>query len=343
MLTLTRIALFMGVMPYLTGIWYTHFIKEEKNNVLSALTAGYMIMFGLFEILALPMIFWKLPLSTLMYSYTGLLLAASLLAAILERKRILSALGEMLRTLRHLGLSIWIWLGMVCLQIVIYIRYAYSNADDAFYIASANTSLVTNTIFAVNPYTGAEYATLPSRYVLSPFHAFIAVMSKLTGVHPAILSHSVMMILFLLLAYAVYILIGRVLFQNDMEKLGFFLILITSLHVFAAFSERTAGLFFLIRLWQGKAIVAGIILPFVLYLFLRMFFFDVTKADWILLFFTMSACSMVSSMGIILGAISVGIFGLLLTLRKLNIRYLIYSIAVCSVNLICSVLYLVIR
>lgn len=343
MLSFIRIAVFMGVVPFLVGMMYTRFVKEEKNNILLNVSAGYIIAFGSFELFALPMIRMGATLSSLVLLYGGFIIMISVASAILHWKRIIKAVSDAFYVVRHLSLSIWMWLAMVCLQIFIYIRYAYSDADDAFYIASANTSLATNTIFAVNPYTGAEYATLPSRYVLSPFHAFIAVLSKATGVHPAILAHSVMMIVFMLLAYAVYLLMARILLDKNLERIGFFMILLTALFVFSGYSERTSGLFFLIRLWQGKAIVAGVLLPFVLYLFLRLFFLEENRADWILLFFTMSACSMVSSMGIMLGAISVGIYGILLAVKKLKIRYLFYAGAACTVNIVCSLMYLLIR
>ncbi len=69
----------------------------------------------------------------------------------------------------------------------------------------------------------------------------------------------------------VYALIGRNLFHGDKEKTGYFLILVTMLTIFSGYSERTSGLFLLIRLWQGKAFLAGILLPLTLYLFLRLF------------------------------------------------------------------------
>ena len=58
----------------------------------------------------------------------------------------------------------------------------------------------------------------------------------------------------------VYALIGRNLFHGDKEKTGYFLILVTMLTIFSGYSERTSGLFLLIRLWQGKAFLAGILL-----------------------------------------------------------------------------------
>ena len=43
------IAVFLGAVPFLLGLFYTRFIEEEKNNLLLQMAAGYMILFGLFE------------------------------------------------------------------------------------------------------------------------------------------------------------------------------------------------------------------------------------------------------------------------------------------------------
>ena len=156
------------------------------------------------------------------------------------------------------------------------------------------------------------------------------------------------MIVFLLLAYAVYTLIGRMLFGKDMEKTGYFLVLVSALLIFSAYSERTGGLFLLIRLWQGKAILAGVLLPLVFYMAVRTLgLMDGTGRagvlDWVLLFLLMCACCAVSSMGVILGAIMFGILGILAAAKQKNLRLLAYSVCCCLPNILCGGLYLWMR
>lgn len=146
-----------------------------------------------------------------------------------------------------------------------------------------------------------------------------------------------------------YALIGRALFQYDMEKTGYFLLLLSGLHLFAAYSERTSGLFLLIRLWQGKAILAGILLPMLLYMAIRMFWqkedcgVRQTVPDWVFISALMCACCMVSSMGIMLGAIMLGLLGLLAAWRHKSLRILVLAAVCCLPNLFCAGIYLVIR
>ncbi len=356
-------AVVLGAVPFLLGLFYTGFIHYEttpqecgipgcpegihyeKNNILMHMAAGYVIMFGLFEIIALPLIFLRQSLSLLVYLYGGILFAVSAVSLALHFRRIPVIAGNIKQAVQSFTACIWAQLLVIAGQVFVYVRYQYHNSDDAFFVASAATSLATDMVFAYSPYTGTLYEKLPSRYVLSPFYAFTAAISKMTEIHPAIIAHMVFMILFLLLSYGVYTLLGRILFSCDMEKLGYFLILVSALHIFSAYSERTSGLFLLIRLWQGKAILAGILLPMILYMALRIFFDSQggKGADRVLLFFLMCACCMVSSMGIMLGAIMLGILGILAAWRQKRIRPLADTVLCCLPNLLCAGIYLMIR
>ncbi len=341
--SMALIAVFLGALPFLLGLLYTRFVEEEKDNILLHMAAGYVILFGLFEIVALPLIWMRQSLSLLFGIYGGVLLVASGVSLAFNYRRIPGILVGAWRSIRHFTLCIWAQLALIAGQVWVYVRYQYINADDAFFVAAATTAQATNTIFAYNPYTGTAYTSLPSRYVLSPLYAFIATVSKATDTHPAIIAHSVFMILFLLLAYAVYALLGRALFSYNMEKTGYFLVLLSGLNLFSAYSERTSGLFLLIRLWQGKAMLAGILLPMILYLAIRIFMLEGKAADWILLFLLMCACCMVSSMGVILGAVMLGILGMIFAFRSKSLRLLIRAALCCLPNLLCAGIYLMIK
>ncbi len=341
--SMALIAVVLGVVPFLLGLLFTRFVEEEKNNLLLHMASGYMIMFGLFEVIALPLIWQRQSLSLLIGIYGSMLIVLSVVSFIWNFKRLPEILKQAVDAVRRFTFCIWAQFAVIAGQVLIYSRYQYANADDSFYVAAATTALSTDTILAYKPYTGVLYEHLPSRYVLSPIYAFTAVVSKVTDTHPAILTHSVFMILFLLLSYAVYALLGRALFSNDMEKTGYFLVLVSALNIFAAYSEQTSGLFLLVRLWQGKAILAGILLPMILYLGIRIFLLEGKRADWILLTVVLCACCMVSSMGIMLGAITLGILGILFAWRQKSIRLLMYSALCCLPNLLCAFIYLVIR
>ncbi len=368
-------ALFLGALPFLLGLLVTGLpakkreahiraagMDEEKDNLLFCVAAGYIVMFGLFWLFALPFVWLKGTLPLLVQSYMGTALLLAAVSAAVNFRRLPVIFGAAVRAVKGFTLCIWAQLLFAAGQAFVYLRYQYSNADDAFYVASAATSLATDTVFAFNPYTGSAYTKLPARYVLSPFHAFTAMVSKVTGLHPATTAHVVFLIVFLMLAYAVYALIGRMLFwdgdgsgsfssgtasEKRMEQTGYFLVIVTALMVFSAYSERTAGLFLLIRLWQGKAVLAGVLLPLLFYLGVRTTGLlqeeEACFWDWALLFLLMCGCCMVSSMGVILSAVLLGILALLAAGKYKSIRLLAYAACCCLPNLFCGGLYLWIR
>lgn len=343
MIRLILIAVVLGVVPFLLGMWYTRFVEEEKNSLCLNMAAGYVMAFALFEILALPLVFQRSSLTLLVRLYAGVTGGLAAASLVCNGKRILAVIRETWNTVRHFTWTIWLQLVFILGQIGFYLRYQHTDADDAFYVAAATTARATDTILSYSPYTGTAYRHLPSRYVLSPFYAFTATVSRLTGVHPATVAHTVFMIVFLLLAYAVYAQLGRLLFSEDSQKTGYFLLLLTALLVFSGYSERTAGMFLLVRLWQGKAVLAGILLPFGWYLAMRIFQREGKSADWLLLAALMCACCLVSSMGIMLGAIMLGIVGIVFAIYNKSLRILLYSLLCCLPNLICAGIYFVIR
>ena len=363
---LVKAALFLGVLPFFLGLLATGFpaakkdggiriagMKEESDNLLFLVAAGYVVMFGIFWLFALPMVWLGQKLSLLVWSYSGAMALLAVVSAALHFRRLPVVFLSAVRAVKGFTLCIWAQVLFAAGQALFYLRYQYANADDAFYVASAASSLATDTVFAYNPYTGSAYTKLPARYVLSPFHAFTATVSKVTGLHPAVMAHVVFMVVFLMLAYAVYALIGRMLFSggmgdaDSMEKTGYFLVIVTALQVFSAYSERTAGLFLLIRLWQGKAVLAGVLLPFVFYLGVRTLgLLQEAKAglaDWALLFLLMCGCCMVSSMGVILSAVMLGILGILAAKKYQSLWPAVFAALCCLPNMVCGGLYLWIR
>ena len=77
-------------------------------------------------------------------------------------------------TKKQKGSRLWYLPAVVLIVVQMYagIFYTHIDDDDAFYVATASTTLETDTVFQYNAYTGDEYESLPSRYVLSPFPIF---------------------------------------------------------------------------------------------------------------------------------------------------------------------------
>ena len=170
--------------------------------------------------------------------------------------------------------SIYFWMAVlvIVLQVLMCAAMAHMDADDCFYVAAATTDVHTDSIFAVDPYTGCEYRVLPRRYVLSPFPVFLAVASRLSGgMHPAVMAHMVFPVIFLPMAYMVQYCLAEKMFSGERKAKDIYLLLTACICSFSGYSVYNTGNFQMVRIWQGKAVLASVLLPYLLYLCISIF------------------------------------------------------------------------
>lgn len=228
-------------------------------------------------------------------------------------------------------------------QAYVYVRYMHIDDDDAFYVGAAVTAVSTNTIFSMDPYTGMEFAELPSRYVMSPFFSFVAFLSRISGVHPAVVTHLVLAGILIVLSYTIYSLVGKKLFPDNSRLSEYFLFFVILIVLFSGYTVYTQGMFTLVRIWQGKAVFCAVLVPMICYMMLHLASQKAVAADWCFLFLLMCACCLVSSMGIMLGAIMLGIFGILHVIRDRDFKKFLCTALCCIPNIVCAALYLIMR
>ena len=204
------------VVPCLAGGFY---FRREKRTCGEYLLAGYTLLFAITELLSLIMIFTKqtLHLLTATYGVTAGVLAFLGVWSLYKKRQ--KETGKCAGTycskraeesdvfkpqignssglksfLQKNGISPELVVAgiLILIQLIVVVLYAHMDEDDAFYVGTATTAVETDSLYAYNPYTGAAYNVLPSRYILSPFPAFLAVTSRLCGgLHPAIVAHTV--------------------------------------------------------------------------------------------------------------------------------------------------------
>lgn len=146
------------------------------------------------------MIFFKLPLHVLVAAYGCFALALAVYGSLALGRRKRSISEKLAASGKRFSWEMTAAILLILLQVAVLVFYAHMDADDSFYVGTATTAVETDTIFEVNPYTGALYQALPRRYVLSPFPVFLAVVSRLcAGLHPAIVAHTVFSAVFLFL------------------------------------------------------------------------------------------------------------------------------------------------
>ena len=157
------------------------------------------------------------------------------------------------------------------------------------------------------PYTGMS-TSLDIRHALAVITMWIAFVAKLSGIHATIVSHSIIPLFFIPLVYLAYVEIGRILFRSRQQIIPVFMIVVSLLLMFGNVSIYTPATFFLMRTWQGKALVSNLVFPMILWLFLWMFEDSKMeertsfRAAWIMLTLVNMLSGVCSSLGVIFGS-----------------------------------------
>lgn len=326
MIELIQCFMWFIIIPIILGMIPTHFIKSETNNIIYSLVIGYFILFAILQIISIPMIFAFLTLDTLMYTICAVIGGLCIISIIINFKYIKEYLKNNIENVKKLPLSTIVAIVLIGIQAFALFRYAHIDDDDAFYVATATAAVETNTLYRYTALEGYEELNLPTRYVLSPFPMYTALMSRLTSIHPAILAHTIFPMVFIPLAYCVYTLIANKLFKKDKNSINLFLIILSIISIWGNYSIRSNFSFLLMRIWQGKSILANIMLPSIILMFYNCISEDKNNIwNWIVLIITMTACCLFSEMGLAFAPMILGVISLVLAIRDKKISYLIKS------------------
>lgn len=335
--------LFLGIVPFLCGILFTKYMKRDTGEILLNWVAGFIGMMALAQVLIVPATFLHIRFRIVCIVFYVVVLVCAVLGIIFGRKRIGQMTVSWAKRLRKTPLIVWCALVLVLMQVFVYVCYTHEDADDAFYVATAVTTVETDSIFQIKPYTGSAFLAVPSRYVLSPFPVFQAILSRCMMLHPTIVAHTALPAALICFTYSVYALAGKKLFDGSREKTGWLVFLTGVFLIWSGYTTSTQGSMMLLRIWQGKGFLAAALLPMAVYLFLRFLKEEEAKGDYILLFCLMLASCLASSMGIMLGAILLGCGGLVLAVFRKSFRFLV-RMGLCALpNITFALVYILIR
>lgn len=341
-LKLIAVIFWLGAAPFGTGLSLTGKKRTDADGFWMNLLCGYFAMFAVFQFLCIPAIFLKIRFSVLCIGYEIICGLWFLISVFVNRKRLGACSIAHLKKWKQMPFILLLAILVIGMQMGIYVVGANLNADDAMYVATATTSIETDSLFQFSSYTGEILREFPKRYVLSPFPIFLAFVSNVAGMNPAAVAHTILPVFLLALAYAVYGLWGQRLFHGDLKATGLFLFFAAVLQMFSYYTTHGQGTVMLIRIWQGKAFLAAALLPAVLYFGWSYFLQEETGIrEWLNLLFLMTSCSMVSSMGIILAPVMLGCMGIAALLFRRKWRALPGGVLACSPCLVLAAVYLI--
>lgn len=335
------LALFwLAVIPAACGALF--FKKSETFSPARSFLFGCLFLFSLSELLILLFMYFNRPLHELVVCYGVLSATAALAGVIVLCRRKVSVLPR-LQAVRGTSLYFWAAVVFILFQIGVLILFAHLDADDALYVGAAATAIETDSIYRINAYTGIAYVRLPRRYILSPFPIFLAIVSQLSGgLHPAIMAHTIFPAVFLPASYAAQYQICRKWFPDNKTARGVYLLTAALLCWFSAYSVYNSGSFQMIRIWQGKALLAAMVLPLIFYLSWTIVMKKQAEHMWPLYAMANLSACLLSSMGIILAPLMMGLFSVLGAVRLRSIKTAAYGLLCCMPSIILGASYILI-
>lgn len=123
------------------------------------------------------------------------------------------------------------------------------------------------------------------------------------------------------------------------------MIFICLMELFGNVSIYTNATFFLTRTWQGKSLLANVILPAIIWLVLWIFDSENYEKEyriglWVLLVLTNFVAAMSSTASVFLAAMLIGVIGLVMGIREKNIQIPLRLMISCVPLVIYGAIYL---
>lgn len=326
---------------YLTGVCIRGVFQRKGIPVFECILSGVILWWAMMELILVPMTLMVAPFSSFVLIYS-IAVGCICLTALFFYKDIWQDLSALKKGWKNdLTLGHMLAFGLMLYQLYFIHHHMYLEWDDNYYVNLANVALFSDKIYWVYPENGV-YADFDRRYVLSLWPIFYAWLSKLIGVVPTIMAHTILPWIFIPLAYLIYVLIGKELFPEDRQLQGMFLAFAVLLHLFMS-GEHTAGLTFLsITPWVGKGLWATVLMPALFYWILRILRDDIWQ-NWVMLGMTGLAGSLLSSMGIMLMPVFVGLILFVLSIYKRSAVFLLKGVASCIPCVLLGCAYIILQ
>lgn len=312
------------------GSLITRFNKKEPFSFTLTIIVGFFVYYALFQVVAIPFILAVKPLSTLSIVWMGILGVLIILSIFLNHK---NWAGQLNVLKSNLTLKNWMYLVPILLTVIqiIIIGMHYSvTADSAYYVGNVTTSVYTDSMNIIHPYTGEVLAEFNLRYLPATLPINDAVFSQVFHIHPLLEVKTVLASVVVIVTNMVVYNLARILFIKKRIECTAWAMFFFFLINYYYNSQFTPAGFYYNRTYEGKAIVANTLILMGIYAIIRLYKVWKDKFNWVLLFviaWSGNAISM-SSVIILPLLLSAGI-GAVFIIRKdlpILVKYLVVMI-----------------
>jgi len=271
--------------------------------------------------------------------YSGIILIALVLWSILRRDKIkklparikFKIYGTKQKITEDKFSIIYIMIVVALLLVQLYMAYAYEinewSYDDYDYVVTSNDAISSDTVSYVNFIDGSMPNVSAKRAVAS-WGTYVAMVAKTSGFEVTTVYHTILPVFLLLIAYLNFYYIARFLFSKTDDRM-IFLILLSMGYIFGLYSHYSGTFRLLGAIWQGKAVLSIIAVPFFTVYLFEQYKREYDKANLLpIAAVSLGTCSITSQSLLFVVPIAIFVWGLMCVYHKkiCGIKYLLASL-----------------
>ncbi len=279
---------------FIFGCLITPKKKEKGFCVTETVLTGFFFYYFLFDVFCIPVMLLYRPLRVLTCIWGGVMGIVALLFILFSFK----AVKEKLKSLHvYIRENLFLIAGTFILTCVLAFIVIYNyqfTLDAAYYVANVTTSLQTDTLNIYDPYTGDWQDHFEMRYFFAAFPLNDAVLCDIFRIHPLVWCKTTMAGVTVFLTNMVLFMTGKKLFGNNGKKILAF-IFFADLMNFFFITIFTTSTFLLTRTYEGKSLLANVVLPAIFYIYLKLYEDVNDRRAWGMLFLTALGAPVLSS------------------------------------------------
>jgi hypothetical protein len=254
----------LGILPLAIGSIIT-FLWKKTINPFSYLL-GYLIMMGVFLVLAVPMICLRLSLADIILVwkvFSAGMAVVLFVFLVCNFPALWKWATELVQRLKSWEVERSLII-VICLVIMLgaVVWVMPSQEDDTAEIAAITVE--TGTIYEYQPYTMEKYSSFPNEKVFSPIEIFYVVNADISGIQITEFIHMLLPLFMIPVVFAVYWHVGEYFWPGQERKKEMFVAFIAVFYSIAVCSVKSLMVGVIQNVWNGTSFAAGCIFPLVM-------------------------------------------------------------------------------
>lgn len=344
-------ALVLGIVFIINPLIEGFALIPSEDSWKRIFVSGVFIQWGIFEVICVACTLLKTSFHTAVYLYLSILILLDIFIILTKKHHMKNKIKQRIqekvnfkKTDKYFLVMVFVVSVLILFQALMLGIGQHEDLDDSSYITASTTTLETNSMYQYNQQTGIKTEILDLKRALSAFPQYFSFVSFVAHIHPAIAARTIYPLWAIPFAYIIYGMIGDRLFGRKILYKWIYLLFLCVFNIFGYNSIYTSSSFLLLRIWQGKATLAAIVIPFLWYQAWSVMEQEHAGGrEWICLEFSVLAACMTTTMGVMLAPIISGIIACLYSIWKRNFHILWKTALCCIPCMILAGMYLFAR